>query len=148
MIKSELTKTSKDLYRMLESKAMAGKIANAAQNGDLSEIFGEGKSQFDMDKQTHKNSVSQSRFALGTAVILAIITVFNLAIMTPHFGLATASLSALIMGGILYIGVAFMYFAAKIGMGIINRPMKWAVSISLVTLTVTIVGIVLGIFAP
>jgi hypothetical protein len=148
MIKSELTKTSKDLYRMLESKAMAGKIANAAQSGDLSEIFGEGNSQFEMDKQVRKNSVSQSRFALGIAIILVVITVFNLAIMTPHFGLATASLSALVMSGILYIGVAFMYFAARIGMGIINRPMKWAVGITIVTLTVTIVGIVLGIFAP
>lgn len=148
MIKSELTKTSKDLYRMLESKAMAGKIASAAQNGDLSEIFGESKSQFDMDTHAHKNSVSQSRFALGTAVILAIITVFNFAVMTPHFGLATAALSALIMSGILYIGVGFMYFAARIGMGIINRPMKWAVGITLVTLTVTLVGIVLGVFAP
>lgn len=148
MIKSELTKTSKDLYRMLESKAMAGKIANAAQNGDLSEIFGEGKTQFEIDKQTRKNSVSQSRFALGMSVILAVITVFNLAAMTPHFGLATASLSALVMSGILYIGVGFMYFAARMGMGIINRPMKWAVGLTLVTLTVTLVGIVLGIFAP
>lgn len=146
MIKSDLHKISKELYVMLESKAMAGKVSRTIESGDLGELFGSSELHIDTDDMQKTNAIWQSRFALICSGLIVLITAANFATVAwGYYDLVVGAISALLMSMVIYLGIGFFVLSAKAGLGIMNAPLKWAIRISLLTFVVTVGALLMGI---